>query len=211
MQTLTKVGYTGLALAATLALVPADATAQAQRQGAQECTARVSPSQAQPGESAVRFNTMVSAPVGRVTGVNAEDESGIQLAEAGDLPAGQQPITQGEGENNWVIWLDLSEAEPGSHELTLTSSEGECTANITVQEEGGAARPGAQPQPGAQPRPGAQPGQPQPGGDRPGQPGQPSGGDRPGQPGQPSGGDRPGSPTPGGNPGGSPTPGSPNR
>jgi hypothetical protein len=38
----------------------------------------------------------------------------------------------GEGPNTWNVYLDLTEANAGTHELTFRSSEGDCTAEITV-------------------------------------------------------------------------------
>lgn len=145
MQTLTKTGLSALALVAALAIVPADITAQDQPLDAPAaCTAEVQPQQVAAGSNAVPVTVTVSEPIGPVTGVNAAEDSGIQLATAADLPrtemaAGEeqpQPIRMGEGENTWIVWLNLAEAQPGSHELTFTSTQGECTADLEVRPGG---------------------------------------------------------------------------
>ena len=145
MQTLTKTGLSALALVAALAIVPADITAQDQPLDAQQqCTAEIQPQQVAAGSNAVPVTITVSEPIGPVTGVNVDEESGISLAAASDLPrtemaAGEeqpQPIRMGEGENTWIVWLNLAEAQEGSHELSFTSTQGECTANLEVRPRG---------------------------------------------------------------------------
>ena len=64
---------------------------------------------------------------------------GDQPRAGGDQPqagAGQprpQPISSGDAENQWVVYLNLSEAEAGAHELTFNTRQGQCTGRIMVQ------------------------------------------------------------------------------
>lgn len=144
MQTLTKTGLSALALMTALAVVPADVIAQDQPLEGPQCTAEVQPQQVAAGSNAVPVTITVSEPIGQVTGVNVAEDSGISLAAASDLPrtemaAGEeqpQPIRMGEGENTWIVWLNLANAQEGTHELTFTSTQGECTANLEVRPRG---------------------------------------------------------------------------
>lgn len=135
MKTLTR-SISMLALAAAAAL-PAQLAAQ-------ECTARLDPAQVEPGSKAVAVNVTVSAPVGPLTGVQAPEASGIALASPADLPRTEmaasggeaRPIKMGERENVWIVWLNLAEAEAGSHAITFAGREGACSGSLAV-------RPGA--------------------------------------------------------------------
>jgi len=166
---------------------------------AQECTATITPAQVQAGQQAVRLNVSFSEDVGELTRLQAAD-SGIALAEAGDLPRtdlaanapAPRPIAMAQGqEDTWTVYVNTEDARPGSHRITFVAAEGGCTAQLNVQAAG---QPGAQPgqpsqpgaQPGAQPaRPGAQPGQPSQPGAQPGAQPSPRPGAQPGQPSQP--------------------------
>lgn len=193
MQTLTR-SMAALALGAAFVATPLDLRAQ-------ECTATITPAQVQAGQQAVRLNVSFSEGVGELTRLQAAD-SGIQLAEAGDLPRtdlaanapAPRPIAMAQGQDDtWTVYVNTEDARPGSHRITFVAAEGGCSAQLNVQAGN---QPGARPgqpsqpaQPGAQPgrQPGAQPGQPsQPGqpGAQPGQPSQP--GAQPGQPSQPT-------------------------
>ena len=157
MQTLRSTAV--IALAAALVATPLDLRAQ-------ECTATITPAQVQAGQQAVRLNVRFSEDVGDLTRLQAAD-SGIALAEAGDLPRtdlaanapAPRPIAMAEGqENTWTVFVNTEDARPGSHRITFVGAEGGCTAQLAVQAAG---QQGAQPaQPGAQPnrQPGAQPG-----------------------------------------------------
>lgn len=145
MQTLTKTGLSALALVAALAIVPADITAQDQPIGGEQaCTVEFQPQQVAAGSNAVPVTITVSEPIGPVTGLNADEMSGIKLATAADLPrtemaAGEeqpQPIRMGEGENTWIVWLNLAEAQEGTHELSFTSTQGECAGSLEVRPRG---------------------------------------------------------------------------
>jgi hypothetical protein len=42
------------------------------------------------------------------------------------------PIKLGEGENVWIIWLNVENAEPGTHAVAFTAAEGRCSGNIVI-------------------------------------------------------------------------------
>jgi hypothetical protein len=204
MQTLAR-SMAVLTLGAAFVATPLDLRAQ-------ECTATITPAQVQAGQQAVRLNVSFSEDVGELTRLQAAD-SGIALAEAGDLPRtdlaanapAPRPIAMAQGqEDTWTVYVNTEDARPGSHVITFVAAEGGCTAQLSVQAAGQPGAPGAQPgQPGAQPgrQPGAQPGQPS----QPGQPGAQPGrqpGAQPGQPSQP--GAQPGQPSQPGQPGAQP-------
>lgn len=145
MQLQKKTSLFGIALVAALVALPAHVTAQQPAQQQQQaCTADVTPAQLQVGAEATPLMITVSQAIGEVSGVEA-GESGITLAEAGDLPRtplaapdeAPRPIRMGDSETQWIVYLNTVEAEPGQHEITFRSDRGECTAQITV---GGAAR-----------------------------------------------------------------------
>jgi hypothetical protein len=213
MQTLAR-SMAVLTLGAAFVATPLDLRAQ-------ECTATITPAQVQAGQQAVRLNVSFSEDVGELTRLQAAD-SGIALAEAGDLPRtdlaanapAPRPIAMAQGqEDTWTVYVNTEDARPGSHRITFVAAEGGCTAQLNVQAAG---QPGAQPgqpsQPGqpAQPgrQPGAQPGQPsQPGAGQPGaQPGRQPGA-QPGQPSQPGAGQPGAQPSQPTQPGSQPRPG----
>jgi hypothetical protein len=39
----------------------------------------------------------------------------------------------GDAPNTWIVYLNLADAEAGTHELAFTSGRGECTAELTVR------------------------------------------------------------------------------
>jgi DsbC/DsbD-like thiol-disulfide interchange protein len=137
-MTTLKQSISALALAAAVAL-PAQLAAQDQPI-APECTAQLDPASIEAGEKAVAVNVTVSEPVGPITGVRAPGESGIALASPADLPrtemavegAQPRPITMGEAENRWIVWLNVEEANPGTHALTFAGAEGTCTGSLNV-------------------------------------------------------------------------------
>jgi hypothetical protein len=202
MQTLAR-SMAVLTLGAAFVATPLDLRAQ-------ECTATITPAQVQAGQQAVRLNVSFSEDVGELTRLQAAD-SGIALAEAGDLPRtdlaanapAPRPIAMAQGqEDTWTVYVNTEDARPGSHVITFVAAEGGCTAQLSVQAAGQPGAPGAQPgQPGAQPgrQPGAQPGQPS----QPGQPGAQPGRQPGAQPGQPSQPGQPGA-QPGRQPGAQP-------
>lgn len=141
MQTLTKQRLSALAFLAALAAVPAGLSAQ---EPSAACSAEIDPAQVSPGEAAVQVSITMSLPIGPVTGLEVAEGSGITLSALRDLPrtdlaAGEappRPIRMGEAPNQWSVWLNLSEAEAGTHEVTFKSAEGQCTASITVASGG---------------------------------------------------------------------------
>lgn len=141
MQTRTKQRLSAFAFLAALAAVPAGLNAQ---EPSPTCSAEIDPAQVSPGESAVQVSITMSMPIGPVTGLEVGEGSGITLSSLRDLPrtdlaAGdppRRPIRMGEAPNQWSVWLNLSEAEAGTHEVTFQSAEGQCTASITVASGG---------------------------------------------------------------------------
>jgi hypothetical protein len=148
MQKERSASLLGLALATALVALPAQINAQdlpqqqPQQQQQEQCTAQIQPAQVQAGAAAERVTVTLQQPVGAITGVEAPEGSNIELASAEDLPrtplAGPdeprpEPISMGEAENQWTVYLNLSEAEAGSHELTFNTAQGQCTARIMVQ------------------------------------------------------------------------------
>jgi hypothetical protein len=146
MQKRTK-NLSALALLAVITAVPAHLTAQQPEPQpepqpiTQECTAQVTPAQVTAGEAAVQVRVTFSEAIGAVAGLDAASESGVQLAAPGDLPptemaAGEeQPraIRMAEGQNTWNVWLNTSEANEGTHQLTFQAENGQCSAEITIE------------------------------------------------------------------------------
>lgn len=133
MRTLARALGSMLAVAAVMIGSPLDV-------GAQECTAEVLPAQIDGGANAVRLTVSMSSAVGEVAGLEAPSDSGIEVASPRDLPrselaagAPQAPITAGPRANSWIVWVNTSEARPGTHALTFVGSEGRCTASVTVR------------------------------------------------------------------------------
>lgn len=140
MQTLNRslAGLAALACAFALGISPASAQDQEEAQAVPQCTAEVAPAQIEAGAPAVQLTVVLSEPVGEVTGLEAP-ESGISVAAAGDLPRTEMaaetapaPITLADQGNAWNIWLNTTQATPGTHEVTFTGTEGTCQAQITV-------------------------------------------------------------------------------
>ena len=127
----TKTSLSAFALAAALVAVPSVAYAQ--------CTAQVSPAQVSAGERAVPVSITVSEPIGEITTVQAAESSGITLAAASDLPreplaagSAPQPIAMGDTDNTWAVYLNLADAQPGTHQLIFSSDRGTCSAEVVV-------------------------------------------------------------------------------
>jgi hypothetical protein len=141
MLSITKTSLMGLALAAALVTVPSSVSAQDAPQPQVACTAQIQPASVAAGTTAVPVRITVSQTIGEVTGVEAAEGSGIALASASDLPrqplAGgaepPRPIAMGDAENQWVVFLNLADAEAGSHEVTFTSDRGQCAGRLTIQ------------------------------------------------------------------------------
>jgi hypothetical protein len=128
-------GLMSLAFAITLGAAPASAQAPSLSGG--QCTAELAPAQVQSGQTAVSVTAVLSEQVGEVTGLEAP-ESGITVAAPEDLPRTEmaaeerpQPINLAEG-NAWTIWINTSQAAPGTYDVTFTGSEGTCQGQLTV-------------------------------------------------------------------------------
>lgn len=100
--------------------------------------AETAPAQIEAGAPAVELTVALSENVGEVTG-SAGAESGITIASPGDLPRtdiaaeeSPQPIKMSEAGNSWTLGVSTAQATPGTHEVTLTGTAGDCRAQITV-------------------------------------------------------------------------------
>lgn len=137
------------ALAAAMAFMPGAAIAQTPPTltppASAMCVGDLSPASVEAGVKAVAVTVEVSEMMGAVTGIETGEDSGISMAIAADLPktemarpvgevaAAAQLITMAEAANTWTIWLNVAEAEAGSHDVTFTSSAGNCTAHLLVK------------------------------------------------------------------------------
>lgn len=137
MHTLNRsiAGLASIACAVALGFSPASAQEQ---EAPAQCTAQLAPAQIEAGAPAVQLTVVLSEQVGEVNGLEAPG-SGIALAQPGDLPRTEmaaeeapQPIKLDEQGNSWTIWLNTTEATPGTHDVTFTAAEGQCRAQITV-------------------------------------------------------------------------------
>lgn len=134
-------GLMAFGLAAALTALPAHLTAQEPEPMSGQCTAQLTPAQVSAGEQAVQVTVETSQQIDALTGIK-DSESGISLASPEDLPrtemaAGEpspRPIQMGAGQNSWNVWLNLQDAQQGDHELTFETNQGECTGQITVQQ-----------------------------------------------------------------------------
>lgn len=136
MQNQTRI-LGALVVTAAVMAAPSDVSAQV-NQNAPACTAEVLPAEIAAGASAVRLTVALSADVGDVASMEAPEESGLAIAAPADLPriplATEEPlaITRGMGDNTWTVWVNTSEVDPGTHEVTFIGPEGRCTADLTV-------------------------------------------------------------------------------
>jgi hypothetical protein len=136
MQNLTRI-LGALAVTAAVMAVPDGVSAQVD-ETAPACTAEVLPTEVAAGMNAVRVTVTLSADVGDVASIEASEEGGLALAAPADLPrvplAAEQPrvITRAMGDHTWTVWMNTSESEPGTHEVTFIGAEGRCTADLTV-------------------------------------------------------------------------------
>lgn len=138
MYTLSRSVAGLMSLAFAIAIGTAPASAQEPSLSGGQCTAELAPAQVQSGEAAVSVTAVLSEQVGEVTGVEAPG-SGVAIAAPEDLPRTEmaaeerpRPINLTEG-NSWTIWLDTSQAAPGTYEVTFTGSEGSCQGQLTVR------------------------------------------------------------------------------
>lgn len=148
-----------VALALSIALIPASVDAQEQQQAkdqakeqaraqAQEtCAAEVAPAAVQSGQAAVRVTATLPSDIGAVDEVHAPEESGLALAEPGDIPRKDEMAREGEGEPRTpepvttasgesqpvaTVWLSTENATPGSYQVALKGETGKCTAELEV-------------------------------------------------------------------------------
>lgn len=141
MQTLTLTTGTVLTLAVALALMPSPAKAQDMMPGP-KCTAQVSPAHLEAGSEAVQVSVTFSEDIGRVTGVedNEDNGNGIKMASQTDIPrismtAGEPaptPIQMGKHKMAWTLWLNTSEVEEGTHSVVFVAGQNRCTAEMEV-------------------------------------------------------------------------------
>jgi hypothetical protein len=136
MQNLTRI-LGALAVTAAVMAVPDGVSAQVD-ESAPACSAEVAPTEVAAGANAVRVTVTLSEDIGAVASIETSEDSGLALAAATDLPrvplATEQPsvITPAMGEHAWTVWVNTSESEPGTHEVTFIGPEGRCTADLTV-------------------------------------------------------------------------------
>lgn len=128
-------------------LSPARTTASAQEPSdtAEACSVKVAPDAVDAGLSAVQVSVRTSRDIGPVRSVRAPRGSGITLASPEMLErirAGNEedsaearpirPIVMGPEPNRVSLWLNLFQAEAGSHPITLEGEDGLCRGKITV-------------------------------------------------------------------------------
>lgn len=133
MKTLSRMGFAALAALVPFSFTAVDASAQA-------CTATVQSSEVASGSAAERIEVALTQPIGSVTSFDSSEQSGLKLAEPGDLPrmamaAGDDeptPIQMANEENLVTIWVNSVDAEPGEYQFLLLGSEGECQGTVTI-------------------------------------------------------------------------------
>lgn len=139
MHNLTLTAGTVLTLAAAAALIPSTTHAQ-DLTPEPECTAQVSPAQVAAGAEAVRVSVSFSEDIGQVTGLEQEDDHGIDITAPTDVPRTSMavgepvpsPIQMGDDAMAWTLWLNTSEADEGTHSVVFVAGENRCTAELEV-------------------------------------------------------------------------------
>lgn len=110
------------------------------------CTVQVAAHTLDAGLSAVRVWAYFSRDIGRVHTLHASEESGIVLAspellerirvaESVDPETGSgeiASIAMGPEPRSARLWLNLFEAVPGEHEITVEGERGRCTGILRV-------------------------------------------------------------------------------
>lgn len=134
MKILPRMGFAAMA-----ALVPLSFTAT--ELNAQEaCQATVQPAEVASGNAAERIEVALTQSIGSITSFESAEQSGLKLAEPGDLPRMAMaadddrptPIQMANEENRVTIWINSVDAEPGQYQFLLLGSEGECQGTVTV-------------------------------------------------------------------------------
>lgn len=128
---------TSLAIGAllTLSLPPAGASAPGEAGGtvrARACGAEFTPQRVTITRRTTRVLAEVDGPVGELVEVRAPEASGIVVT-------GTRPDVPTPEPSSWVIALDLSAADPGTWELTLVGSSGQCSGELTLTASGSSA------------------------------------------------------------------------
>lgn len=139
MQIPTLAAGTVLTLAAAVALMPSNVTAQDVPPDL-ECTAQISPAQIEAGSSAVRVTVTLSDDVGHVTGLEEENTHGIKVASPMDVRRAEMstgepaptPIQMGDDGTTWTVWLNISEADEGTHSLVFLAGDNRCAGELEV-------------------------------------------------------------------------------
>lgn len=160
-----------VALALSIALIPASADAQEKQEEAkakaqETCAAEVAPAAVQPGQAAVRVTATLPSDIGAVGEVHAPEESGLALAEPGDIPRKEEMAREGEGEPQTpepvttatgegqpvaTVWLSTENATPGSYQVALKGENGKCTAALEVSGDESPSEGESQPEDEGQP------------------------------------------------------------
>jgi len=138
----------GLLMAVTL-LVPltlAPTALKAQQKASASsatCNARTIPASLMPGSKAARVAVILSSPIGNVSDFQPADGSGLQLASPADMPMvgmaneGKKsekpaPIQMANQNNRLTLWLNTSDAHPGTYNFTLKGEQGTCSGDLQV-------------------------------------------------------------------------------
>lgn len=125
-----KLSILALAVLTTAALATASAAPQnTEVEQDTVCEAYVYPDSARARSEPVEVRARLSADIGEVTTVEADDESGLAV--------GAVEITEAD---SIVVSLDTSSAIVGSWTLRFKSDQGVCTANWTVEADSASGR-----------------------------------------------------------------------
>jgi hypothetical protein len=121
---------------------------------AAQCTAQVEPAQVPTGQAAVRLTFTLSSGIGAISGVDAQQGSGLALAAPADIPraamanpatanpaatnaaananAEARPIQLAAQPNTVTVWLKTAGVQAGEFDLTL-KGENDRTCNTKVK------------------------------------------------------------------------------
>jgi hypothetical protein len=143
-QTLKRSAYSVLAPAIALAFFVTGAHAQqpaAAATPAAQCTAKATPAEVATGQAAVKLTFELSSPIGAVSGMEAPEGSGIQVAAAADIPREglsnpteqARPIELATETNTLTLWIKTAGVQAGEFALNLRGQNGTCSGTITVK------------------------------------------------------------------------------
>jgi hypothetical protein len=116
----------------TLSVLPAAASAPgqgAETASTRTCGVEFTPHRVTISRRTTRVLAEVDRPVGELVEVRTPEASGIVVAETRPDAPTPEP-------SSWVVTLDLSAAEPGTWELTLVGSSGECPGDLILTASG---------------------------------------------------------------------------